>query len=56
VREAIQQEGRAWREKAASLESSLATMESEAKAALMRAQQVCFLSSVFSFLALSTAA
>lgn len=40
VREAIEQERRAWRDKAASLEASLSTMESEAKAALMRADQV----------------
>eukprot|EP00903_Cladosiphon_okamuranus_P015121 g13984.t1 len=39
VREAIEQEGSAWRDKAASLERSLATMESEAKAALSRAEQ-----------------
>ncbi|CAM9526867.1 unnamed protein product [Pylaiella littoralis] len=39
VREAIEQEGRAWRDKAASLEAALATMESEAKAALTRADR-----------------
>eukprot|EP00752_Nemacystus_decipiens_P018231 g16359.t1 len=39
VRAAVEHEGRAWRDKAASLERSLAIMESEAKAALERAEQ-----------------
>ncbi|CAN0360970.1 unnamed protein product, partial [Hapterophycus canaliculatus] len=41
VREAIEQEARGWRDKAASLEASLSNMEAEAKAALRRAEQVC---------------
>ncbi|CAM9863986.1 unnamed protein product [Ectocarpus sp. 4 AP-2014] len=39
VREAIEQEVRGWRDKSASLETSMANLETETKAALMRAEQ-----------------